>query len=101
MDNRKTEKMSNGIENLIETSLIHNRSTPIFQTIREIPGIARRPITRHKLRLRRTRPIGYLSKQELKTKHIGYQFCANCDTKHAMWNNFWRKKLGFGYLSHV
>ena len=34
--------MLDGIDNLIEMSLRLNETTPIFQTIREIPGIARR-----------------------------------------------------------
>ena len=35
--------MLDGIDNLIEVSLRLNKSTPIFQKIQEIPGIARTP----------------------------------------------------------
>ena len=38
-------------DNLIEMSLRLNESSPIFQTIREILGIARRPKSRRKQRL--------------------------------------------------
>ena len=43
--------MLHGIENLKEMSLRLNKYTPIFQIIREIPGIARRPRSRHEQRL--------------------------------------------------
>ena len=38
--------MLHEIDNLIEMSLRLNKLTPTFQTIREIPGNARRPISR-------------------------------------------------------
>ena len=41
-------------------SLRLNRSRPIFQTIGEKPGIARRPRTRHDLRLGRNLPIHFM-----------------------------------------
>ena len=44
--------MLDGIDNLIKMSLRLNKPTPIFQTIQEIPGIARRP------RSRREQPSG-------------------------------------------
>ena len=42
--------------NLIEMSLRLNRSEPSFQTIRELPGVGRRPRTRDDLRLQRNLP---------------------------------------------
>ena len=48
------------IDNLLEMSLRLKRSPPIFQTIREIPGIARRPRTKHDLRLERNLPIHFM-----------------------------------------
>ena len=52
--------MLDRIEILIEMSLMLDRPTPIFQAIREMPGIARRPRTRHNLRLGSNRPIGHM-----------------------------------------
>ena len=43
--------------NLIEVSLRLNRSKPLFPTIRELPGIGRRPRTREDLRLQRNLPL--------------------------------------------
>ena len=37
-----------------------NRSQPIFRTIRELPGIGRRPRTRDDVRLRRILPIDFM-----------------------------------------
>ena len=45
--------------NLIEMSLRLNRSEPLFRTIRELPGIGRRPRTRDDLRLRRNLPLSF------------------------------------------
>ena len=42
--------MLDGIDNLIEISLRLHKFTPILQTIREIPGIARRPRPRREQR---------------------------------------------------
>ena len=42
--------MLDGIDNLIEMSLQLNKSTPSFQTVQEIPGIARRPLSRREQR---------------------------------------------------
>ena len=53
-------KMLDEIDNLLEISVQLNRSPPIFQTIREIPGIARRPRTRNDLRLGRNLPIHFM-----------------------------------------
>ena len=52
--------MLDEIENLIEICLMLNRATPIFQTIRERPGISRRPRTRRDLRFGRNRPIYHM-----------------------------------------
>ena len=43
--------MLDGIDSLIEMSLRLNKSTPIFQAIREIPDNARRPRSRREQRL--------------------------------------------------
>ena len=47
-------------KNFVETSLPLNRSEPIFRTIRELPGIGRRPQTRDKVRLERSLPIDFM-----------------------------------------
>ena len=52
--------MLDEINNLLEMSLRLNRSPPIFQTIRETPGIVRRPRTRKDLRLGRNLPIDFM-----------------------------------------
>ena len=46
--------------NLIELSLRLNRSEPLFQTIRELPGIGKRPRTRDDIRLQRNLPISFM-----------------------------------------
>ena len=46
--------------NLIEKSLRHNRSEPLFQTIREFPGIGKRPRTRDDIRLKRNLPLSFI-----------------------------------------
>ena len=46
--------------NLIEMSLRLNRSEPLFRTILELPGIARRHRTRDDLRLRRNLPLSFM-----------------------------------------
>ena len=43
--------MLDGIYNLIEMSLCLNKSSPIFRTIREIPGIALSSRSRHEQQL--------------------------------------------------
>ena len=52
--------MLHELDNLLEMSLRLNRSPPIFQTIQEIPRIARRPKTRHDIRLGRNLPIHFM-----------------------------------------
>ena len=47
-------------ENLVEMPLRLIRSEPIFGTIRELPGIGRRPRTRHDLRLGLNLPIDFM-----------------------------------------
>ena len=49
--------MLHDIDNLLQMSLRLNRFRPIFLTLRETPGFARRPRTRHDLRLERNLPI--------------------------------------------
>ena len=46
--------------NLIEMSLRLNRSEPSFRTIREFPGIGRRPRTRDDIRVHRNLPISFM-----------------------------------------
>ena len=46
--------------NLIEMSLRINRSEPIFRTIRELPGIGKRPRTRDEKRLQRNLPLSIM-----------------------------------------
>ena len=45
---------------LIEMSLRLNRSEPLFRTIRELPGIGRRPRTRDDIRLQRNLPLSFM-----------------------------------------
>ena len=47
-------------KNLIEMSLRLNKSEPLFRTIRELPGIGRRPRTKDDIRLRRNLPISFM-----------------------------------------
>ena len=47
-------------KNLVDMSLRLNRSNPIFRTIRELPGIGRRPRTRDDIRLGRNLPIDFM-----------------------------------------
>ena len=47
-------------KNLIEMSLRLNRSEPLFQTKRELPGIGRRTRTRDDIRLRRNLPLSFM-----------------------------------------
>ena len=47
-------------KNLIEMSLRLNRSELLFRTIREPPGIGRRPRTRDDLRLRGNLPLIFM-----------------------------------------
>ena len=51
--------MLHAIDNLIEMSLRLNKSTPIFQTIQKIPGIATRSRSRREQRLG-TGPLYYM-----------------------------------------
>ena len=46
--------------NLIEMSLRLIRSEPLFRTIRELPGIGKRPRTRNDIRLQRNLPISFM-----------------------------------------
>ena len=47
-------------KNLIEMPLRLNRSEPIIRTIREQPGIGKRPRTRDDIRLQRNLPISFM-----------------------------------------
>ena len=47
-------------KNLIEMSLRLNRSEPSLRTIRELPGIRRRPRTRDDIRQQRNLPISFM-----------------------------------------
>ena len=51
-------------KNLVEMSLRLNRSEPIFRTIRELPGIERRPRTRDDVRLERNLQIDFMIVQQ-------------------------------------
>ena len=46
--------------NLIEMSLRLNRSEPLFHTIRELPGIGRRPRTRDVIGLRKNLSLSFM-----------------------------------------
>ena len=47
-------------KNSVEMSPRLNRSEPSFRTIRELPGIGRRPRTRDDVRLGRNLPINFM-----------------------------------------
>ena len=47
-------------KNLVEMSLRLNRSEPLFQTIRELPGIGRKARTRDDVRLGINLPIDFM-----------------------------------------
>ena len=59
LDLDKIRKMLHD-NNFIEMSLGLNRSEPLFRTIRELPGIGRRPRTRDDIRLQRNLPISFM-----------------------------------------
>ena len=46
--------------NLIEWYLRLNRSEPLFRTIRELPGVGKRPRTRDDIRLHRNLPYSFM-----------------------------------------
>ena len=49
-------------------SLRLNRSEPLFRTIRQLPGIGRRPRTGDDIRLRRTLPLSFMVVRQKPTK---------------------------------
>ena len=49
-------------------SLRLNRSEPLFRTIRELPGIGRRPRTRDDIRLRKNLPFSFMVVREKPTQ---------------------------------
>ena len=55
--------MLHGIDNLLEMFLRLNKSTPIFQTIQEVPGIAKRPRSMREQRSG-TGPIYYMIERQ-------------------------------------
>ena len=59
--------------NLIEMSLRLNRSEPSFRTIRELPGIGRRPRTRDDIRLQRNLPISFMVVRQKPTQTFIYR----------------------------
>ena len=56
--------------NLIEMSLRLNRSVPLFRTLRELPGIGKRPRTRDDIRLRRNLPISFMVVRQKPTQNF-------------------------------
>ena len=56
--------------NLIEMSLRLKRSEPSFRTIRELPGIGRRPRTRDNIRLQRNLPISFMVVRQKPTQTV-------------------------------
>ena len=61
-------------KNFVDMSLRLNRSDPIFQTIRELPGIGRSRRTRDDIRLGRNLPIDFMivRQNEIKFLYLGY-----------------------------
>ena len=60
--------------NLIEMSLRLNRSEPLFQTIRELPGIGKRPRTRDDIRLQRNLPLSFMIVRQKPTQTFIIRF---------------------------
>ena len=60
--------------NLIEMSLRLNRSEPLFRTIRELPGIGRRPRTREDLRLQRNLTLSFMVVRQKPTQVLIIEF---------------------------
>ena len=58
---------------LFEMSLRLNRSEPLFRTIRELPGIGRRPRTRDDLRLRRNLPLSFMVVRQKSTQTFKFR----------------------------
>ena len=54
-------------------SLRLNRSKPLFRTIRELPGIGRRPRTRVDLRLQRNLPLSFMVVRQKPTQSFLYK----------------------------
>ena len=60
--------------NLIEMSQRLNRSEPLFQTIRELPGIGKRPRTRDDIRLQRNLPLSFMIVRQKPTQTFIIRF---------------------------
>ena len=56
--------------NLIEMSLRLDRSEPLFRTIRELPGIGKRPRSRDAIRLQRNLPISFMVVRQKPTQTL-------------------------------
>ena len=54
--------------NSIEMSLRLNRSEPLFRTIRELPGIGKKPRTRDDIRLQRNLPLSFMIVRQKSTQ---------------------------------
>ena len=63
--------------NLIEWSLRLNRSEPLFRTIRELPGIGKRPRTRDDIRLQRNLPISFMVVRQKPTQIFIFSSISN------------------------
>ena len=57
-------------KSLVEMSPRLNRSEPKFRTIRELPGIERRPRTRDDIRLGRKLPIDFMLVRQKPTQNF-------------------------------
>ena len=87
-DNRKiAKKKIDEIDNLLEMSLRLNRFPPIFQTIREIPGIARRPRATHDLRLGRNQPIDFMLIRRKPEQTFVFRILSAVNLKFSFANN--------------
>ena len=56
--------------NVIEMSLRLNRSEPMFRTIRELPGIRKRPRTSDDIRLHRNLPFSFMVVRQKPTQSL-------------------------------
>ena len=54
--------------NLIELSLRLNRSEPFIRTIRELPGVGKKPRTKEDIRLQQNLPISFMVVRQTPTQ---------------------------------
>ena len=86
--------------NLLEMSLRLNRSEPLFRTIRELPGIGRRPRTRDDLRLRRNLPLSFTAVRQKPTLTFIFRNLLAMKIDFHLQTNFHGQKIFNDYFRH-